>query len=472
MSDLTTPDQDRKPRDDHGAGDPDGDMSNDELSGLVTRLENALEAGDKSAVELLIAPLNTADLARVIELSEPSNRTALAVMLGAAFPTEVLSELDETARDQISEAIPNAQIARAVAELETDDAAYVIDGLEADDKREVLAQVPETERAALERALEYPEGSAGRLMQAEFVAVPLYWNVGQVIDHMRDTDDLPETFSDIFVVDATFRVLGSVDLSRLLRRKRGEGVQNIMDAERHLMLASEDQEAVARQFERYDLKSAPVVDSNNRLVGVVTVDDVVEVVSQEADEDMKRLGGVGDERLTDSVRQIAPPRFSWLLVNLFTAILASAVIKKFDATIEQMVALAVLMPIVASMGGNAGTQTMTVTVRALATETLMDANVSRVVMRETMVGLINGVAFALIMGAVAMIWFGGNTLGLVMGAAMIINMLAAALAGIFIPLALHKLGFDPAVASTVFVTTVTDVVGFFAFLGLASLMLR
>ncbi len=244
-----------------------------------------------------------------------------------------------------------------------------------------------------------------------------------------------------------------------------------MDTDRHIVLATADQEEVARQFERYGLMAAPVVDKNERLVGVVTVDDVVEVIEQEVEEDAKLLAGVGDERLSDSVREIAPPRFSWLFVNLFTAILASAVIGLFDATIESMVALAVLMPIVASMGGNAGTQTMTVAVRALATRELNPANIVRVVMRETTVGLINGFAFALIMSLVVFAWFGTEQLGFVIGAAMIVNMLAAALAGIFIPLALDRMGFDPAVASTVFVTTVTDVVGFFSFLGLASLWL-
>jgi magnesium transporter len=265
--------------------------------------------------------------------------------------------------------------------------------------------------------------------------------------------------------------VGSVDLSRLLRTKREVPVDRIMDAGRQVVLATADQEAVARQFERYDLKSAPVVDADKRLVGVVTVDDVVEVIEEEADEDLRRLAGVGDERITDSVRQIVPARFWWLFVNLLTAILASVVIKQFDATIEHMVALAVLMPIVASMGGNAGTQTMTVAVRAIATGELGAMNTARVVLRETATGLINGVAFALIMGLIVFFWFGSNTLGAVIGAAMVINLLAAALAGIFIPLGLERLGFDPAVSSTVFVTTVTDVVGFFAFLGLASLWL-
>jgi magnesium transporter len=308
-------------------------------------------------------------------------------------------------------------------------------------------------------------------MQADFVAVAPFWTVGQVIDFARETEDLPDTFSEIFVVDPGFHLLGSIDISRLLRTKREVPVETIMDTDRHQVLATADQEAVARQFERYGLMAAPVVDKNDRLVGVVTVDDVVEVIEQEADEDAKLLAGVGDEQVTDSVRQITPPRFAWLFVNLLTAIVASAVIKLFDATIEHMVALAVLMPIVASMGGNAGTQTMTVTVRALATQQLNPANIVRVALRETAVGLINGLVFAVLLALLAYFWFGTDQLGAVIAIAMVVNLLAAALAGIFIPLGLERMGFDPAVASTVFVTTVTDVVGFFSFLGLATLWL-
>jgi magnesium transporter len=431
-----------------------------------------LAGSDPGRLQTLVADLKAPDLADLIELLEPDERVQLIQALGAAFDFDALSELDEATRDQLSEALPNEVIARAVTELETDDAAYVMAGLAEHDKQAVLAQVPRNERAALERNLEYPEETAGRLMQADFVAVPPFWSVGQVIDHMREALDLPESFSDIFVVDPTHHVVGSVDLSRLLRTKRHVRIDEIMGKADQVVLATADQEEVARQFERYDLRSAPVVDANQRLVGVVTVDDVVEVIEQEADEDIKRLAGVGDENLGDSVRAIAPPRFSWLFVNLLTAILASTVIKAFDATIEQMVSLAVLMPIVASMGGNAGTQTMTVAVRALATQQLTPALVPRFVAREAAVGLVNGFVFALIVGLIAFLWFGSNRLGLVIGAAMVINLLAAALAGIFIPLVLDRYGFDPAVSSTVFVTTVTDVVGFFAFLGLAALWLR
>jgi magnesium transporter len=439
---------------------------------LVRAVGDALEAHDTGEARALVADLQSPDLADLIELLEPEQRVALIQALGADFDFEVLTEVDEKVRDQLSEALPNDVLAKAVTELDSDDAAYLIEGLEAEDQKEILDQLPQGERAALQRNLLYPEETAGRLMQADFVAVPPFWTVGQVIDFARDAEDLPETFSEIFVVDPGFHLLGSVDISRLLRSKRDIKVDKIMDTDRHMVLATADQETVARQFERYGLMAAPVVDKNDRLVGVVTVDDVVEVIEQEADEDAKLLAGVGDERLSDSVRQIAPPRFSWLFVNLFTAILASSVIALFDATIESMVALAVLMPIVASMGGNAGTQTMTVAVRALATKELNPANIVRVVTRETAVGMLNGLAFALIMALIAVAWFGTEQLGLVIAAAMIVNMLAAALAGIFIPLALDRMGFDPAVASTVFVTTVTDVVGFFSFLGLATLWLK
>ena len=439
---------------------------------LVALVVGALEASDGDRLRAAVKPLMTADLAELIQLLGPEQRVDLIQTLGRDFDYEALSKLDESVRDQLSQALPNELIARAVTELETDDAAYVMEGLEAHDQQDVLSQVPRSERAALERNLEYPEATAGRMMQGDFVAVPPTWTVGQVIDNMREADDLPESFSDIFVVDATHRVIGSIELSRLLRSKRHIGVDTILETDRHVVLATEDQEEVARQFERYGMRSAPVVDANSRLVGVVTVDDVVEVIEQEADEDIKRLAGVGDERLSDSVRQIAPPRVTWLAINLLTAILASSVIKFFDATISQMVALAVLMPIVASMGGNAGTQTMTVAVRAIATRELSTVNVARFALRETAVGLLNGVIFAAVMAAITVVWFGSQALGYVIGAAMIINLLAAALAGIFIPILLNRYKFDPAVSSTVFVTTVTDVVGFFAFLGLASLWLR
>ena len=422
----------------------------------------------RSLVEGLEAP----DLADLIELLEPAQRVPLIEALGSGFRPEVLSELDATVRDQLLPALPKDLLAKAVAELETDDAAYLLESLDPDRcGRKSWRSIPTGDRVAVERNLEYPQETAGRLMQTDFVAVPPFWTVGQVIDHMREAEDLPETFSDIYVVDPTYHVLGGVDLSRLLRTKREVAVDTIMDPTRHVVLATADQEEMARQFERYDLKSAPVVDANKRLVGVVTVDDVVDVIEEEAEEDMLRLGGVGDESVADSVLNIVRNRFSWLFINLGTALLSASVIKLFDATIDQMVALAVLMPIVASTGGNAATQTMTVTVRALATRELGPLNTARVIGREASVGLINGLVFAAIMGSVVLLWFGVGKLGLVIAAAMICNFMAAALAGILIPLTLTRAGFDPAVASGVFVTMVTDVVGFFAFLGLATLWL-
>lgn len=442
------------------------------LSELAQNLAEALTRRDREAIRSLVAGLQAPDLADLIELLTPDQRTQLVQTLGATFDPEALSELDESVRDQLLRDLPNTIVAKAVAELETDDAAYVLENLAEGERRQILALIPIVGRAALERNLEYPEDTAGRLMQTDFVAVPPFWSVGQVIDHMREADDLPDTFSDIYVVDPTYHVVGSVDLSRLLRTKREVPVNMIMDGARQVVLATADQEEVARQFERYDLKSAPVVDANKRLVGVVTVDDVVEVIHEEAEEDLHRLGGVGDESVMDTVVDTVRNRFSWLLINLATALLASSVIKLFDATIGQMVALAVLMPIVASMGGNAATQTMTVTVRALATRDLGPANSLRIIVREASVGFVNGVAFAAIIGLVVLLWFGVGTLGLVIATAMICNFVAAALAGILIPLTLSRLGYDPAVASGVFVTTVTDVVGFFAFLGLASLWLQ
>ena len=448
-----------------------GERAIQPMSELAPAIAEALAARDGGRIRSLVVGMQAPDLADLIELLEAPERVELVETLGASFDPEALSELEEGVRDQLLRDLPHATVAKAVAELETDDAAYVLESLEAADRQAILAQIPTVDRAALERNLEYPEETAGRLMQTDFVAVPPFWTVGQVIDHMREAEDLPDTFSDIYVVDPTYHVVGSVDLSRILRTKREVPVETIMDAGRQVVLATADQEEVARQFERYDLKSAPVVDANRRLVGVVTVDDVVEVIQEEAEEDLRRLGGVGDESVMDTVIDTVRNRFAWLLINLATALLASSVIKLFDATIGQMVALAVLMPVVASMGGNAATQTMTVTVRALATRDLGPANTLRVIVREASVGLINGVAFAIIVGLVVLFWFGVGTLGLVIATAMICNFLAAALAGIMIPLTLERFGYDPAVASGVFVTMVTDVVGFFAFLGLASLWL-
>ena len=438
---------------------------------LVRLVSDALGALDYERVRKYVADLRAPDLADLIEHLAAKERISFVQALGPEIDYAFFSELDEAVRDQLSDELPNDFLARAVTELESDNAAYVLENLEPGDRQEVLDQLNNTDRSALLRNLEYPDETAGRIMQSDFVTVAPFWNVGQVIDYMRDAEDLPYTFSAIYVVDPTYRVLGSLELSRLLRSQRAVNVEDIMSSETQTVLATEDQEDVARQFERYDLISAAVVDENQRLVGVVTVDDVVEVIKEEADEDIRLLGGVGDESVFDNVFQTTKSRFIWLLVNLGTAILASSVIKLFDASIEQMVALAVLMPIVASMGGNAGTQTMTVAVRAIATRELGPVNAARVVLRETSVGLINGALFAVILGLITLFWFGSGALGAVIAAAMIFNHLAAALAGILIPLSLDRLGYDPAIASSVFVTTVTDIIGFFCFLGLATIWL-
>lgn len=426
--------------------------------------------GDRDILALRqdVGSLHQSEVGDLLEALIPEQRRALIDLLGNDFDFSALTEVDDAIRAQIVDALPNEQIARAMAELDSDDAVYILEDLDQADQDEILAKLPFTERVRLRRSLAYPEESAGRRMQTEFVAVPPFWTVGQTIDYMREEQDLPESFSQIFVIDPTFHLLGAVDLDRILRTKRGVKIEEVMHETRHAVPAQMDQEEAAQIFEQYDLLSAAVVDENERLVGVLTIDDVVDVIQQEAEEDLLRMGGVGDEELSDTVAATTRSRVPWLLVNLATAIVASLVIGLFDATIQQMVALAILMPIVASMGGNAATQTMTVTVRALATRDLDIYNAGRIIRRETVVGILNGVVFAIVMGVVAALWFDDTTLGVIIGTAMVINMLAAALAGILIPLLLDRFGIDPAIASSVFVTTVTDVVGFFAFLGLAS----
>jgi magnesium transporter len=447
--------------------DEEGEIRPEFLHAVIA----ALDTGEAAKLRDLALPLHEADLADLIELLRPEQRTMLIATLGEDFDAATLPELDEAVRDQVLETMPSEQVAEALQQLDSDDAVYVIEDLDKEDQTDILAKLPHFERLALERSLEYPEDSAGRIMQTDLIAVPPFWSVGQTIDYMREAEDLPDRFYELFVVDPAYHLLGSVALNSLLRAKRPTSIDAVTERDIHPIPVEADQEAVARQFERYNLTSAPVVDGGGRLVGVITADDIVEVVQEEASEDILRMGGVAGERVSDSVWRTASHRFTWLFANLITAILASFVISLFEATIEQMVALAVLMPIVASMGGNAGTQTMTVAVRALATQDIGPANVLRVIWRESAVGLLNGLLFAVIMAAIAFFWFGSDKLGLVIGVAMIVNLLAAALAGILIPLGLDALGLDPAIASGVFVTTVTDVVGFFAFLGLAALWL-
>jgi magnesium transporter len=437
---------------------------------FVKSVARRIEAADGPGLKALVGSLHESDMGALIEALPADQRQRLVELLGIDFDFTALTEVDDNVREEILEELPSQAVAKGVSELESDDAVAILEDLPKDEQAEILEQLPQLERVTLARSLDYPEDSAGRRMQSEFIAVPPHWNVGQAIDYMRETTELPDHFYELYVVDDGGRFQGAVSLDRLLRSKRPVPISDLMEKDRHRVGAAQDQEEVARLFQRYNWVTAPVVDADDRLVGVITFDDVADVLEEEAEEDIHALGGIPrHEELSDSVWQIARGRFSWLLVNLATAFLASSVLGLFEGQLQKMVALAVLAPIVASQGGNATTQTMTVAVRALATRDLSDANAWRVISREVMVGLLNGVAFAVITGTAAYIWFKVPGLGVVIGLAMICNLVAAALGGILIPLALHRLKFDPAVASSPFVTTVTDVVGFFSFLSIASL---
>lgn len=435
----------------------------------LERLGGHLAAGHVADIVTMMQPLHAADTGDVLEALERDERLALVTMLGDSFDYSALTEVDESVRVELMDLLPNADIARGVSWLDNDDAVFILEDLQQDDRDEVLQALPTFERLSLKRSLDFPEESAGRRMSTDFIAIPPFWTVGQTIDYLRGEHDLPDEFYQIYVVDASYTVLGTIPLDKFLRSDREVRIQDIMRVNLILVDANEDQEEAARDFERYDLVEVAVVDESRRLVGVLTIDDMVDVIHEEATEDIRLLAGVGDEEISDNVWDTLKSRLTWLFVNLITAILASSVIGLFDGTIAQMVALAVLMPIVASMGGNAGTQTMTITVRALAMRELDRRRMGRLVTRETLVGLANGCFFAVIMGVIASIWFGNGGLGIVMGMALIVNLFAAGLAGILIPLGLNRLKIDPAIASSAFVTTVTDVVGFFSFLGLAGL---
>ena len=437
---------------------------------FLERVRQAIEGDEPASLRALAGELHEADTGDLIEALDADLRPRFVELMGREFDFTALTEVDDTVREEILEEVPAKVIAEGVRDLDSDDAAHIIEDLPEQEQAEILKQLPPPERGAVERILHYPEESAGRRMQTEFIAVPPSWTVGDAIDHMRETVDLPDRFFELYVVDESRKLLGAVGLDRLLRTKRPVPIADLMDPDRRRVRATDDQEAVARMFERYNLVAVPVIDDGERLVGVLSHDAIIDVIEEEAEEDIRALGGVSAwEGLADSVWTIARSRFNWLLINLATAFLASSVLGLFEGSLEKMVALAVLAPIVASQGGNATTQTMTVAVRALATSELTDANALRVIVRELLVGLVNGLAFAVITGVAAWAWFKVPGLGVVIGLAMICNLLAAALGGILIPLGLYRLKFDPAVASSPFVTTVTDVVGFFAFLTIATL---
>lgn len=439
---------------------------------LVASILFAVDRDDKAALTTLMEDLHAADIADLLEQINSYDRARLIRLYGLEFDGEILSELDESIREEVIATLTPSVLADAVRELETDDVVDLVEDLEEPQQEAILEALEDSDRVAVEQSLSYPENSAGRLMQREVVMAPEHWNVGQAIDYMRDSQDLPEQFYHMVLVDPRLRPIGNVTLGRIMGTKREVPLTDLLEETFQVIPADQDEEDVAYAFNQYHLISAPVVDGDGRLAGVITIDDAMAVLDEEHEEDILRLAGVGDESsLADRVIETTKRRFPWLAVNLVTAVLASLVIAQFEATIAQFVALAVLMPIVASMGGNAGTQSLTVAVRAMATRDLTGSNVWRVIRREVLVGLVNGVIFAVVMGIVGVIWFGSPALGGVLAAAMVINLVVAGLAGTVIPVLLEKMGVDPALASGAFVTTVTDVVGFFAFLGLAAWVL-
>ena len=438
---------------------------------LVRETLAAIGADDRERLKALTEPLHAADLADLFQALSGHNRALLEDYLGEELDAEVFVHLDEAVREDLIEELDSAELAKVVTELESDDAVELIEDLDDAEQRALLASVPAVDRVLYEEALGFPEDSAGRLMRREYAAVPSIWTVGETIDYMRDDPDVPESFYGFFVVGPDNKPVGVVMTSRLLRAKRPVPVADIVEPDLRLIPATTDQEDVALLFRQYGLVEAPVVDEAGRIIGVVTVDDVVDVIHEEHEEDLRHLSGVGVDDLYEAVADTIRSRLSWLVLNLMTAILASIVIGFFQAEIEKVVALAVLMPIVASMGGNAGTQTLTVSVRALAMKELTPANALRIVGKEVLVGGINGIVFAVLMGAVAYVWFSDLLIGIVIGIAMIVNLLIAGLAGILIPLAIDRAGADPAVGSSIVLTTVTDVVGFLCFLGLAAVVL-
>jgi len=439
---------------------------------FVAELVGAILEHDADLVRRLLTPLHEADIADVIEQLSSSKQEALAELTPDIFTGDVLAELEPDTREAVMGHLDASHLAAAIVDLDSDDATEVLEELDEDVREAVLAEVPDADREAVEQSLAFDEETAGRLMQREFVAAPDFWTVGHALDHMRDSaGEMPDKFFDLFVVDTGFRPVGEIPICRLLGAPRDEQLTEIMEKPRILVAPETDQEEVAYVFHKYHLVSSPVVDRAGRLTGMLTLDDIVDVIHEENKEDMLALAGVNDAGLSDTVVQSVRSRAPWLLVNLATAILASGVIALFEGAINEYVALAVLMPIVASMGGNAGTQSLAVAVRALAERDLTAANSMRVIWRELATGMLNGVIFALVMGAVTMAWFQDPRLAGVIALAMVLNLACAGVSGILIPLGLVRAGADPAVASSVFVTTVTDVVGFLAFLGLATLLL-
>ncbi|GAW35942.1 magnesium transporter MgtE [Roseovarius sp. A-2] len=437
----------------------------------VSRIMYAVDTDDREMLWAEMEPLHPADIADLLEQSNAYDRRRLITLYGGEFDGDILSELDESIREEVIGLLHPEVLAEAVRELDSDDVVDLVEDLEDKQQDAILEYLEDSDRLAVQQSLTYPDYSAGRLMQREVVMAPEHWSVGDVIDFMRNAEDLPEQFYHIILVDPRLHPVGNVTLGRIMAARRDVALNDLVEETFHVIPVTQYEGDVAYAFNQYHLISAPVVDEEGRLVGVITIDDAMIVLDEEHEEDIMRLAGVGEGGLNDSVIATSKQRVPWLAVNLATAILASLVIAQFEAAIAQLVALAVLMPIVASMGGNAATQSLTVAVRALATKDLTGSNVWRVLMREVLVGLINGVIFAAAMGVVGAVWFGGPELGYVTAAAMVINLVVAGFAGAGIPVVMDRLGVDPALGSGTFVTTVTDVVGFCAFLGLAAMFL-
>ncbi len=435
---------------------------------FINTFSDKIQSSDIKFINQTLKDLHEADVANLIENLSNETRIKLIELEEFSIDPDIFIELNENIQSEVLQLLSSESIINIIKRLESDDSIKILENLEKNKKKTVLEKLPPKDKFLLEEGLSYPEDSAARIMQREFTAVPSSWSVGQTIDYLRENKDLPKEFLEIFIVDNEFKPVGTVPSSRVLRTARDSKMNSIMTEMPVLISVNMDKEEVGHTFESYNLVSAGVVNKDNKLVGMITADDVVTVVQEEAEEDALRLAGVGDEEITDSVLIKTKRRFNWLLLNLFTALLATWVISNFGASIEQMVALAFLMPIVASMGGNAGMQTLAVTIRAIAKKELSTSNFNRVVGKEFIIGILNGIIFAVITAIIVHLWFKEISLSLLIGVSMILNMIVAGLFGILVPVSLKKMNIDPALASSVFVTTITDVIGFLSFLGLGS----
>ena len=435
---------------------------------FIKIIEEKIKLNDSQFIDNSLKELHPSDSADIIENLSIENRSKLIELEGFNIEPEIFVELNESIQSEILLLLSINSIANLLKKLESDDAIAILENIDQSKKDSVLNLLPPQDRFLLEEGLGYPEDSAARIMQREFTAIPSNWSVGQTIDYLRESKNLPDEFLEIFIVDTDFKPIGTVPSSKVLRTPRDNKMNSIMREMQVLIPVNMDQEEVGHTFENYNLTSAGVVDKNNKLVGMITSDDILTIVKEEAEEDVLRLAGVGDEEITDGIFKKTKRRFNWLLLNLFTAFLATWVISIFGATIEQMVALAFLMPIVASMGGNAGMQTLAVTIRAIATQKLSTTNISKTVSKEFAIGILNGIIFAIISSVIVFLWFKDSNLSIIIGVSMILNMVVAGLFGILVPVTLKKFKVDPAISSSVFVTTITDVIGFLSFLGVGA----